>query len=94
MEDGDEVPTRNPFPWTAKANIIYLESPAGVGFSFSNPSNAIVYNDMAQSEDAYNALEKWFTLFPEFKPNRLFIAGESYGGIYAPYLAWQIYEHN
>lgn len=88
LEDGDDVPTRNPFPWTAKANIIYLESPAGVGFSTATPTNKTVFNDMAQSEDAYNALAKWFTLFPEFKTNKLFIAGESYGGIYAPYLAW------
>lgn len=26
--------------------------------------------------------------------NELFISGESYGGIYVPYLSWQIYQHN
>ena len=27
-------------------------------------------------------------------PNKLFVSGESYGGIYVPYLTWQIYQNN
>jgi len=36
----------------------------------------------------------WYQRFPEFKTNKLFLSGESYAGIYIPYLAWQIYQHN
>jgi len=79
--------TRNPFPWTARANVIYLESPGGVGYSTAKDTEKI-YNDFVQAEDAFKALQKWFELFPEYKTNKLFIAGESYGGIYAPYLSW------
>jgi carboxypeptidase C (cathepsin A) len=32
--------------------------------------------------------------FPERKGNPLWVSGESYGGIYVPYLTWQIYQHN
>ena len=78
----------NPFPWNLKANVLYLESPAGVGFSKSNNGTDLVQNDMTQSEDAFIALQGWFKKFPERIGNPLWISGESYGGIYVPYLSW------
>jgi carboxypeptidase C (cathepsin A) len=32
--------------------------------------------------------------FPEFMTNEVWVSGESYGGVYTPYLAWQIYQNN
>ena len=49
---------------------------------------------MVQSHDGMAALRDWFTKFPEYLPNKLFVSGESYGGIYVPYLAWQVYQNN
>ena len=48
----------------------------------------MIYNDMIASEDAFAALKEWYLLFPAFQNNSLYISGESYGGIYTPYLAW------
>lgn len=35
----------------------------------------------------YNALQSFFSKFPNMTQNELFIFGESYGGIYAPMLS-------
>jgi len=43
---------------------------------------------MTQSKDALAALLDFYGGFPEFLNNDLYISGESYGGIYTPYLAW------
>jgi carboxypeptidase C (cathepsin A) len=78
----------NPHPWNSAANVLYIESPAGVGYSIANTTADKSTNDMRQSEDAMVALAYWYSKYPEFATNDLYISGESYGGIYVPYLAW------
>lgn len=36
----------------------------------------------------------FFEKFSEFKTNDLYLSGESYGGIYVPYMAYYIDKHN
>jgi len=43
---------------------------------------------MSQSEDAFVALKAFYDKFEHFRFNPLWISGESYAGIYVPYLAW------
>ena len=69
-------------------NMLYIESPAGVGFSIAGGPGDTENNDMSSSEDAFIALQAWFAKFPTFKDRELYISGESYGGIYVPYLTW------
>ena len=68
--------------------MMWLESPAGVGYSIAGTPEDLQQNDMTQSEDALEALKQWYAKFPEYKANKFFVSGESYGGIYVPYLAW------
>jgi len=94
IDDGETFVKTNPHPWNERANMLYLESPAGVGFSYLNNEDDVKTNDMQQSMDAYEALLSFYEAFPEYLANDLYITGESYAGIYVPYLAWQIYQHN
>ena len=46
IDDGETVIKPNPFPWTLKNNMLYIESPAGVGFSKAANADAYRHNDM------------------------------------------------
>ncbi len=68
--------------------MVYIESPAGVGFSYAATEDDLIQDDQTQSEDLYAALLDFFVKHPSFLTNDLYISGESYAGIYVPYLAW------
>jgi cathepsin A (carboxypeptidase C) len=86
----------NPYRWNKKANILFLESPAGVGFSKNEAEDEeeYWYDDTKAGEENLQALLDFFIKFPHFSKNKFFITGESYAGIYIPYLASLILDHN
>lgn len=92
LKDSDHAPADNPYSWNKFANIVYLESPSGVGFNHF--SGHFAYDDENVSYENLKAVQEFFKSFPEFKQNDLYLSGESYGGIYIPYLALRIDEHN
>lgn len=79
----------NKFSWNKIANILYLEAPAGVGYSFSDDQKYKTDDDQV-ADDNYLALQSFFVKFPNFTRNEFFIFGESYGGIYAPTLGLRV----
>jgi len=47
----------NPWPWNQRANMLYIENPAGVGYSYaSNYNDYYLHNDISQSQDVFAAL--------------------------------------
>ncbi|KAK7404258.1 hypothetical protein VNO78_05002 [Psophocarpus tetragonolobus] len=86
---------RNIYSWNRVANVLFLESPAGVGFSYSNKSKDYDTNgDKKTAADNYLFLVNWLERFPEYKDRDFFVAGESYAGHYVPQLAHTILYHN
>lgn len=79
----------NTFSWNREANVIFLEAPAGVGFSYSL-NKKYDTDDDTTSYDNYVALQSFFEKFPQFKKNEFYITGESYGGIYIPTLSVRV----
>ncbi|WJX38962.1 calponin [Trifolium repens] len=86
---------RNKYAWNEAANVLFLESPAGVGFSYSNTtSDYYKAGDKATAKDSYVFLINWLERFPEYKTRDVYIAGESYAGHYVPQLASTILHNN
>ncbi len=84
----------NPYSWNKVANMIYLESPAGVGYSYVTKESDIKSNDVLSGLENLQALLQFFTKYPAFKINDFYIAGESYAGIYVPTLAKDVLDYN
>ncbi|KAK7283555.1 hypothetical protein RIF29_13142 [Crotalaria pallida] len=85
----------NTYSWNQVANILFVESPVGVGFSYSNTSSDILNNgDKRTAEDNLVFLLKWFERFPQYKGRDFFIVGESYAGHYIPQLSQVIVKYN
>eukprot|EP00947_MAST-08B_sp_MAST-8B-sp1_P000018 g18.t1 len=76
---------RFPFTWAKQTNMLYIEAPVGVGFSYADdPSTAYECDDDTTAEANMLALNDFFkTKFPELKKNPFFITGESYAALKA-----------
>lgn len=86
--------TYNPYSWSQEASIIYIDSPAGTGFSYSMDTLDYRTNDNNTAEDLYVFMSEFLKVFPEYKDTDVYIAGESYGGVYVPMLANLILHKN
>ncbi|KAK3137202.1 hypothetical protein QOZ80_5BG0449090 [Eleusine coracana subsp. coracana] len=85
----------NKYRWNKEANILFLDSPAGVGFSYTNTtSDLYTSGDNRTAHDSYIFLMKWFEKFPHYKYRDFYITGESYAGHYVPELSQLVYRNN
>jgi carboxypeptidase C (cathepsin A) len=84
----------NPYSWGNKTNNIFMEAPAGVGFSYCDTAAGCSHTDTSQAVDNLAAIKDFFSKFPELQANDFWITGESYAGIYIPTLAQQVIEDN
>ncbi len=86
------VPTlyRNDFGRSKLGGVLMFDWPPPVGFSYCHGKASGGGTSCGDWDDArtatvqYAALKGWFDLFPERRPNPLYLTGESYAGICAP----------
>ncbi|KAH0894872.1 hypothetical protein HID58_057301 [Brassica napus] len=88
----------NQYSWNQgndAANILFLDAPVGVGYSYSNTSTDLRSNgDKRTAQDSLKFLLKWVERYPEYKGRDFYIVGESYAGHYIPQLSQAIVRHN
>ncbi|KAJ1411884.1 Serine carboxypeptidase, serine active site [Sesbania bispinosa] len=92
-----EVLIKNEHGWNIETNMLYLETPIGVGFSYAkgNSSYMTVNDDTTALEwDNLVFLQRWFNKFPQYRHRDLYLTGESYAGHYVPQLAKLMIEIN
>jgi cathepsin A (carboxypeptidase C) len=71
--------------------MIWLDQPAGVGFSWGTLDDK---NEADAARDAYDFLQAFFKAHAELQARPFFIVGESYGGHYSPALSYLVSQNN
>lgn len=80
---------KNPYSWhNAPANVLYVESPARVGFSTDSSSSQSSDSSFASRTLAF--LDHFLESHPRFQSSSVWLSGESYAGHYVTYLATEM----
>ncbi|KAF4658214.1 hypothetical protein FOL47_008127 [Perkinsus chesapeaki] len=81
----------NPYSWSAQANLLFVDQPAGAGFS---EGPLVTDGSFEAADDLYLALQHFLTNHSEYRTNDLYVAGVSYAGHYIPAIAHKIWREN
>ncbi|GME26731.1 carboxypeptidase s1 [Neofusicoccum parvum] len=89
--DGATEPSLNEYSWNSYANMLYIDQPIGVGFSYGT-------NDVTSTETAapyvWKLIQAFYDQFPQYESRDFGIFTESYGGHYGPEFASYIQSQN
>ncbi|XP_059649897.1 serine carboxypeptidase-like 51 [Cornus florida] len=69
--------------WLLKADLLFVDSPVGTGFSYVEDKNLLVKTDEEAAADLTTLLKEIFNGNESLQTSPLFIFGESYGGKFA-----------
>lgn len=85
VNDDGKTLKLNEFSWNKMANVLFLESPSAVGYSYSTKL-VNIYTDDSTAQENHQALRSFMDKFPQYRNNSLYLSGESYAGVYLPTL--------
>ncbi|KZL71687.1 carboxypeptidase Y [Colletotrichum tofieldiae] len=99
LVDGPNATKFNPNSWTEHFNVVYLDQPAGVGFSYVDNRTDGEAPDLPSrtpesSLDSVAFIRLLYEAFPSLASVDLHLSGESFAGRYVPTLAASILEYN
>ncbi|KAF2473664.1 alpha/beta-hydrolase [Lindgomyces ingoldianus] len=85
----------NEYGWSRNANLIFVDQPAGVGFSYIDKGMPVPATSFTAAEDMHHFLQLFVSeVFPDLLGRDFHISGESYAGHYVPILGAQIVSQN
>ncbi|RAR09377.1 carboxypeptidase y precursor [Stemphylium lycopersici] len=85
----------NEYGWSKNTNIIFVDQPAGVGFSYVDEGIPLAATSFTAAEDMHHFLQLFTSdVFPNLSGRDFHITGESYAGHYVPTLGAQIVSQN
>lgn len=65
--------------WNSFANLLYIDQPAGTGFSYVSNPLGYVTNERTIGIELWTMLQEFYHKYPKYANLDLYIVGESYG---------------
>ncbi|XP_016750719.2 serine carboxypeptidase-like 44 [Gossypium hirsutum] len=84
----------NSFSWNKVSNLLFIDSPIGSGWSYSNSSSDYNNRDDSTNKILLTFMQKWYEKYPVFKSKDLYMAGSSFAGHFVPNLANALLDDN
>lgn len=66
----------NLYAWNKIANMVFIEAPCGVGFSYSDNKDDYKTDDDQTAIDNYVLIQEFLNRFPQFRQNKLYLTSE------------------
>ena len=86
-QSGTYEPQPNPFSWTNLTNMVYVDQPVGTGLSPAAPgAPAMITNETEVARQFAGFWKNFMTTF-NMTGRKVYLTGESYAGMYVPYIA-------
>lgn len=85
----DTIP--NPYSWNSNATVIYIDQPAGTGFSYGSGMD---HDEVGVANDMYDFLQQFMKAHPDLAERDFYAIGESYAGHYIPAVTHKIWSNN
>ncbi|CAK3949879.1 hypothetical protein DOTSEDRAFT_70394 [Lecanosticta acicola] len=82
---GTYKPVKNPYTWVNLTNVVWVEQPAGTGFSQKKGTPSAT-NEIEVAEQFLGFWKNFMDTFG-LHGRKVYITGESYAGYYVPYIA-------
>ncbi|KAJ3194890.1 hypothetical protein HK101_001661 [Irineochytrium annulatum] len=94
VNEGGNSTSLNPESWNTEANILFLDQPTNVGFSYSNTEGDMTWSTAEAAKDVFALLQLFLSVNPDLAENDFIITGESYAGHYIPAIATEVLDGN
>ncbi|KAL5385770.1 hypothetical protein DPSP01_004552 [Paraphaeosphaeria sporulosa] len=95
IDEGGNGTHYNQYGWSKNANLLFIDSPAGVGCSYVDEGIPLPGDSFTTAADLHHFLQIFVgDVFPDLAERDFHITGESYGGHYCPALAAQVVSQN
>ncbi|KAE9407803.1 alpha/beta-hydrolase [Gymnopus androsaceus JB14] len=92
-ENGHGIPIASPYSWTEHVNVLSIDHPVGVGFSYGERAS-LRNTSLTAAWDTDDFLQAFWRQYPHLANNEFMISSGSYGGHFVPNIISVIQKRN